>query len=177
MKQLITNTANRFDWNKYLLEAGPYGYFVTITFKQGKYGLSDAEAFSSMNFLLHILNGQIFGSWYTKRNKYLTGFAFAERHQTEGLHFHLLIKDHPKLNQPDKPSLKEHLFANLNKVKKTDYKKGGTSYELLDPLGIDIKDVYNDDGIVDYLTKTMKGKNKNNGDFIIPLSKEGLSHI
>jgi len=176
MKQQITKTANRSDWNKYLLDAGPYRYHITITLRQGKYRLPDAEAFSSLNFLLHILNRQIFGSSYKKRNQYLTGFAFAERHQTEGLHFHLLIKNHPKLDQPDKPSLKEHLFANLNKVKKSDYKKGGTSYELLDPLGIRIQDVYCDEEIVDYLTKTMKGKNKNNGDFIVPLSKEGLSH-
>ena len=176
MKQLITKTANRSDWNKYLLEAGPYRYCITITFKQGKCGLSDAEAFSSLNFLLHILNRQIFGSWYKKRYQYLTGFAFAERHQTEGLHFHLLIKNHPKLDQPDKPSLKEHLFSNLHKVKKTNRQKGGTSYELLDPIGVDIQDVDSEDGIVDYLTKTMKGKNKNNGNFIIPLSKDGLSH-
>ena len=68
------------------------------------------------------------------------------------------------------------MFSNLHKVKKTNRQKGGTSYELLDPIGVDIQDVDSEDGIVDYLTKTMKGKNKNNGDFIIPLSKDSLSH-
>lgn len=176
MNQPITRTANRSDWKEYLLQAGPYRYCITITFKQGKYGLPDAEAFSSLNFLLHILNRKIFGGWYKNRNNYLTGFAFAERHQKEGLHFHLLIKDHPKLDQPDKPSLEQHLFANLDKVKKTDH-KGRTTYELLDPIGVKVKNIYCDDGIIDYLTKTMEWKNKNNGDFIIPLSKDGLSHI
>jgi hypothetical protein len=175
MNQPITKTASRSDWKQFLLDAGPYRYHITITFKQKKYGLPDAEAFSSLNFLLHILNRKIFGAHYKERYNYLTGFAFAERHQKEGLHFHLLIKDHPKLDQPDKPSLKQHLSANLYKVKKTDHKKGRTTYELLHPVGIDIEDVYSDEGIVDYLTKTMEGKNRNNGEFIIPLSKDGLS--
>jgi len=32
------------------------------------------------------------------------------------------------------------------------------------------------EGIITYLTGATKRKNKNNGDFIIPLCKDGLSH-
>lgn len=169
----ISSINYRLIWNDFMKAQGRYKYFITVTFK---YDLPLQEQIDSLNFLLHTLNRSIFGCRYKNNNQQLAGFVFTEKQTSGRLHFHIIILDNPLLDPPDKPSLAHHFYRNLPKIRKIDRVKCRSTYPIINPLGVDIRTA-DDDDVVSYLTKTMRGTNRHNSDFISPLGPGGMLYI
>lgn len=88
------------------------------------------------------------------------------------LHFHMLIKDDLYLSRFSTTELRAVLLDSCMKVKKQSARRH--DYEVFDDRGIDIRKVYDAEGLADYLTKDMKYVGSNN---ISPLSKQGVCFI
>ena len=156
-----TNNSNKQVWNQFIKQHAPYRYHFTLTFSRS---LSDEESYKAMMFYLHLINQKIFGSRYKKNNNHLEGFIFAERQLNGTVHYHSLIKNNDLFNEEGKPSLHDHVFNLASKVKKADCFSGYTDKGVISHFGVRLDDVYND-GIIDYLTKTMPSRGEDTSRF------------
>lgn len=153
----------------FILEQGPYLYHVTFT---TAVSTSDIQVIISFNFLIKCLNRDLFGHNYSKSDKHLTGFVFAERQASSNIHFHVMISSCPLLEEMTKTDFESVLYAQLSKVKTIKSKR-----PMFYPIGVQVDGVYDAKGLVDYLTKTMKGRNLKNIDFMQPLASNGISQL
>ncbi len=151
----------------FILEHGPYIYHATFT---TAFNLSDHRFTSSFNFLIKCINRQLFGHNYSQEDKHLTGFAFAERQANQNLHIHLLIAESDLLIELPEPEFKEIVFNQLSRPV-----AGKSNSPIFQPIGTKIDRVWDSSNLIDYLTKTMRGRNRDSYDFIEPLSPTGIS--
>ena len=199
-------TIERKHWVDFILNNGPYSQLITVTFK---YQHKDNEAIQLLNRLLRFTNRKIYGPRAIEKDRYISGFAFAERQQrrltkqeimlnkfrsnitdsntisdktaeqakrsfnNDGvLHFHMLIKGDVRLNQFGANDLKHLIYEESKRLTKQAMK--GHEYELFDLKGIDVRQVTDQAGLADYLTKEMKYVSANN---ISTLNKYGVEFI
>jgi len=85
---------------QFICDKGPYDFFITLTFGK-KMGVPILN--QHIKVLLDRYNQLLFTRAYKKHNKYVEGFAFLEKHQSEvarnEYHFHLLITCKEKFAQ------------------------------------------------------------------------------
>lgn len=165
MKTIETMKLQR-DYQKLVLDNGPYQYFLTITFK---YNQSENVSNQQINFLLRILNRKLFGR--NNHTDYLDGFAFIENHRyfRDSIHYHLMIKNHQNFDLPDKKNFVEHFYDCLKKV------KTNSNHPAFDEHNCHIQNIHDEIKLVGYLTKTFE----KSGDpsFIQPLYSSGVDRM
>lgn len=152
----------------FILEQGPYLYHVTFT---TAVSTSDIQVIISFNFLIKCLNRALFGHNYSKDEKHLTGSVFAERQANSNIHFHVMISSCPLLEEMTKTDFESVLYAQLPKVKTPRSKR-----PMFYPIGVQVDYISDSEGLVDYLTKTMKGRNHDKYDFFEPFTARGISN-
>lgn len=123
-------------------------YFVTLTFFDST--VTDDFAHKSLGNFLRMVSRQVYGK---RSKKKLKCFVFREKNHSDGIHYHLLVK------QPETKSseeLKEIMKAKWIKTRGHGYAafKNG---EWFKPIG-------NIEELAKYVTKTIK---PNNTDFIV----------
>lgn len=160
------NAPIRSSLQNFILEQGPYLYHVTFT---TAVSTSDIQVITSFNFLIKCLNRALFGHNYSKNNNHLGGSVFAERQANSNIHFHVMISSCPLLEGMTKTDFESVLQAQLSKVKTIKSKR-----PMFHPIGVQIDYVSNSEGLIDYLTKTMKGRNYDKYDFYEPLTAHGI---
>lgn len=151
----------------FILDQGPYSYHVTFT---TAVSTSDIQVITSFNFLIKCLNRALFGHNYSKNNNHLGGSVFAERQANSNIHFHVMISSCPLLDEMTKTDFESVLHTQLSKVKTIKSKR-----PMFHPVGVQIDCVSNSEGLIDYLTKTMKGRSHSTYDFYEPLTANGVS--
>lgn len=169
-----------FQWLPFIHEYGEYRYHIVLTFKSN---FSDNIASQYLNRLLHLLNSKFFGKNYKNKGKYLKGFSIRE-YQTFGrVHFHILILDDDIFWENEKLSFGDHLNNALEKViknhsinkyeKEKNINKANAikKYGVFDQEFTHIKEIYEQQGIVEYVLKKIKGLNS---DRIACLTVEGV---
>lgn len=91
---------------QFICDNGPYDFFVTLTFGK-KIGVPTLCQY--VKIFLDRYNQILFNKKYKKHNKFVEGFAFLEKHQSEvarnEYHFHLLLTCKEKF---EKHALHEH---------------------------------------------------------------------
>ena len=154
----------RNNYKQFVLDNGPYKYFLTMTFK---YNQSENISNQQINFLIRILNQKIFGR---KNNQdHIDGFVFIETHKyfRDSVHYHLMIKDNLNFDILGKKHFLEHLYDCTLKV------KTNSNHHAFDERNCMIQNIYDEINLAQYLTKTFE----KTGDpsFIQPLCSTGVS--
>jgi hypothetical protein len=151
----------------FVLNNGPFEYFITLTFKHSQ---REEDCNQQINFLLSLMNRKLFGRKYS--NQIMEGFAFAEPHRffRNSVHYHLVIKGDEVFHLEGKKTIQEHFRGCLSKVKC--YRTGLAAF---DERGCDFKKVYDQGGLIKYLTKSFEVRD--DATFIQPLSSSGIDRV
>lgn len=164
------STEHRDEWNDLIASHGPYDMFTTLTFSRK---VSDSEAIGSYNFLLHEISKKLWKR-HKKKGLFNSGFVFAERQANDNLHFHSLVKFSPTLTAYAKDCY-EGTYRSCAKILTAE--RNGRDVPITESVGIDIQSCDNNERLIDYLTKEMKGSNKGVSDSISALSLRGVDLI
>ena len=129
-----------------------YDFQLTITFKHPQF---DQTVVKSTSHLLRVINKLLSRSNYIERNRYIKGFAFAERHyrslELEGsFHLHLMcyFSDgfHEKLSM-------ENIKSTASKAaQKT---TSSTGHSLFATNGVQVDEAYDSEGLMNYISKQL----------------------
>ncbi|MBW9259070.1 MAG: hypothetical protein K1562_15775 [Candidatus Thiodiazotropha sp. (ex. Lucinisca nassula)] len=165
----MNNKQMRDEWIQFIADSGPYRFMLTVTYK---YSLPDDKSIQYFDKLLHFVNRKLYGMKYKRKGIYLKGFVFAERNKRGALHFHILVKDDAVVNQFSRFKFEQLVYRFGAKIEHTS--KSGHGYQVINNEGLDVADIYDEIGIADYLTKTMK---MSESCFIGPLGADGSNLI
>ena len=155
-------------WYEYLLDQGPYKYFITLTYSVNE--ISKEEYKSRIRHLFNFLNKSLYGNVGSvgsrkKSGKYVKGFLMHE-YKAGLYHCHFLIT-HECLEGVSNDLLK--IYGVLWKVNKQNKKMFPD---------VDVQAVYGQAGIVSYVLKQKKRVVDGDGlEIIMPYGLSGTSPI
>lgn len=167
----ISDNSIRARYIDFIKQHGPFAYFFTITFPKRQ---TDDACTQQINQLLYLLNNKIYG----KRNttEYLTGFCFYEKHGLSAnnlVHCHGIIKHDPKLDPDCKQSFPDHFWMLINNKKIRIVRNHIVTDEpAFGPNCCDIQRIYNENTLIEYLTKTITERFDFN--YFKPIGKHGI---
>lgn len=167
--KLLNNQPIKTVYADFIMHNGPYSHFITLTFPHLQ---TEHACTQQVSYLLHLLNRKIYGRNQT--DKFLSGFCFIENHRSSAnnpFHCHIIIKQDDCLNVKSKPTLTEHFWHLIPKVKIIrNYQVTGDA--AFRPNCCDIKTVYDQTNLISYLTKSLEFKPNEN--FLRPIDKNGI---
>lgn len=147
------NPSNRTVYADFINLNGPFAYFITLTFPR----LQTIETSTQqINFLIHLLNNKICGR--NNSHEYLQGFCFFEKHKGSAnnpLHSHILIKDDIRLDIDSKTPFIDHFWNMINKICVVK-SNNVTDRKAFNRKCCDIRQVYDQDNLVKYVTKPLE---------------------
>lgn len=164
------------DVTRALAEYGPYRFFITITFQRLQ---TEASAKATLEFIVRRVHKNLLGKRWKAHHSPLSGVVIVEyahliRRQSRdrgNCHFHILLKNHDHLPSDDQAAIEavQAAFltasrsANLNQPKK--------------PIGNNNvhSRIVTTDGVLDYLTKGVRGANWKMEDQILFITADGVA--
>lgn len=149
-----------------------YKYFITVTFRVP---VKPKEARAAMKNLLKMVRNGIFGK--NRKRDYLKGFIFNELQKNGNPHFHILVEDHPRLDNVGGSWLRSTIMEKARSITRGTRGKGSClDLGLIDPeRGIDFME-HTAGNSTHYLTKGIE-YSFNTYDFLSPLTYYGFDEI
>ncbi|ACM18961.1 hypothetical protein Geob_0595 [Geotalea daltonii FRC-32] len=166
----LNNHPEKRAYTEFIRRNGPFAYFITLTFP--RWQTVDACT-QQINYLMHFLNKKIYGR--NSGSEYLEGFCFFEKHKTSAnnpLHSHILIKHDSRLDTESKISFIDHFWNMINKVRVVKTNRV-TDKEAFNKKCCDIQRIYDEDKLIDYVTKSFESKYFDFNNFR-PIGQHGI---
>lgn len=133
-----------------------YDFLMTITFFKRQH---DDVVIKSVSHLLNVLNASVTDQRFRKTGRFIKGFAMVERHiksiDKEGaLHLHILGYFPNTFHT--KPTISELTWKLYKAIRHVCSKNGEP---MITSSGIDIREPYSEDGLMNYLSKQLNPDN------------------
>jgi hypothetical protein len=162
---------NRRAWEELLQGRRQARYLVSVGFKVH---CLNVTGITSMNFFLDAINRDLFKQRHEHKDPTagLSGACIIEPHLLSKnfygqMHFHALIDDDPAIENVG--TLKAAVYGNMKRVKTKD------GWPMLDRNVVDVRSIWDIDGLADYLTKTHRLHRWRTLDNVCFVTPQGLS--
>ena len=171
----LKNYSYRKAWVETITNHGPYVCLLTLQFQRS---YPDSIAIATTNQFFYNLNRMYFGRRWFRKKWGFSGIIVAEQTKkhavTAGdLHFHCLLHENEHLkdivSEYDLYPLRDQAVISARKLKD---RKG--RYMCSSHGGIDVRAVFDQEGIAAYLTKEIDDRVSESGDQIYTLNYKGL---
>lgn len=157
-------------WVDLILRRAHYDFFITVTFR---YWQRDDVVIQSTSHLLNVLNRSLSNKKWRKKDCYLDGYAFLERHEKENdrkgsFHVHMIGCLPGNLNKtPNRQEFEDKLHKAADKV--TTHRGAN----MINIGEVDFTVPHDEAGLVNYLSKKLTLANLDNRTLFV--RKEGLT--